>query len=68
MLDVLRDEQSVTPVDLAPQPTMDDLQQIAQQCTDSGIPTELVVAGGSRPDRPARRWPRTGSCRRRSRT
>ncbi len=44
MLDVLRDE---APGELAltPQPTLDDLHHIAQECTDSGIPTELLVDG-----------------------
>ena len=44
MLDVLRDEQSDA-LDLAPQPTTDDLEQIAQHCSDSGVPTELIVEG-----------------------
>ena len=44
MLDVLRSDQSGDR-ELAPQPTMDDLAQIVQHCTDSGIPTDLVVDG-----------------------
>ena len=44
MLDVLRSE-SHGDRGLAPQPTMDDLEHVVQHCTDSGIPTELVVDG-----------------------
>lgn len=44
MLDVLRAGQT-TGRELEPQPTMDDLGQIARLCTDSGIPTELIVDG-----------------------
>jgi len=44
MLDVLRSE-SNGDREFAPQPTMDDLDQIVQHCNDSGIPTELVVDG-----------------------
>lgn len=46
MLDVLRDGASGNR-DLAPQPTLHDLHQIAQQCTNSGVPTEVVVEGES---------------------
>lgn len=44
MLDVLRDEHPATG-ELAPGPTIDDLHQVAQHCTDSGVPTELIVSG-----------------------
>ena len=44
MLDLLRDEHPGA-LDLAPQPTVDDLRQVVQQCTDSGIPTQLMVDG-----------------------
>ncbi|MFW2336193.1 sensor histidine kinase [Ilumatobacter sp.] len=44
MLDVLRSEPNGDRA-LAPQPTMDDLAQIVQHCSDSGIPTELIVDG-----------------------
>lgn len=44
MLDVLRDEQPRNS-ELAPQPTLDDLQQVVRHCTDSGITTELNVDG-----------------------
>lgn len=44
MLDVLRDEDSGS-FELAPQPTMDDLEQVVQHCTDSGVATELVISG-----------------------
>ena len=44
MLDVLRSE-SPGDRDLAPQPTMDDLNHVVQHCADSGIPTELIVDG-----------------------
>lgn len=46
MLDVLRDESSDAR-ELAPQPGLHDLHQIAQQCTNSGVPTEVVVEGES---------------------
>lgn len=44
MLDVLREEE---PGELAltPQPTLDDLHHIARRCTESGIPTQLLVEG-----------------------
>lgn len=48
MLDVLRDEGSDNQA-LAPQPNLDDLEQVARHCTDSGVPTEVVLTG----DRPA---------------
>lgn len=48
MLGVLREEGR--PVDLAPQPTMDDVHLVVQRCIESGIPTELHV-DGDRPDR-----------------
>ena len=44
MLDLLREEHPGA-LDLAPQPTVDDLRQVVQQCTDSGIPTQLRVDG-----------------------
>jgi signal transduction histidine kinase len=48
MLGVLRDEQH--DVELAPQPTMDDLDHVVRHCVDAGIPTELIVEG-ERPPR-----------------
>lgn len=48
MLGVLRDEEHV--VDMAPQPSLGDLDQIVRHCTDSGIPTELIIRG-ERPPR-----------------
>jgi signal transduction histidine kinase len=44
MLDVLRDGRPIDSA-LAPQPTLDDLHQIVRHCTDSGIPTELIIDG-----------------------
>jgi signal transduction histidine kinase len=44
MLDLLRDEHP-SALDLAPQPTVNDLNQVVRQCTDSGIPTQLVILG-----------------------
>jgi signal transduction histidine kinase len=44
MLDVLRSESNGERA-LEPQPTMDDLTQVVQHCSDSGIPTELIVDG-----------------------
>lgn len=43
MLGVLREEGR--PVELAPQPTLDDVHQIVQRCVESGVPTELHVEG-----------------------
>lgn len=48
MLGVLRGEQH--DIELAPQPTMDDLEQVVRHCVDAGIPTELIVEG-QRPQR-----------------
>ncbi|MFP5487633.1 MAG: sensor histidine kinase, partial [Acidimicrobiia bacterium] len=48
MLGVLREEGR--PVELAPQPSMDEVHQIVQRCNESGVPTELHV-DGDRPDR-----------------
>lgn len=47
MVGVLRDD---APVELTPQPSMDDLQSIVQHCVAAGVPTSLTVVG----DRPAR--------------
>ena len=49
MLDVLRDAQPRSS-ELAPQPTLDDLEQVVRHCTDSGITTELSI-DGEPPDR-----------------
>ncbi len=43
MLGVLRSDEHV--VDMAPQPTLGDLDQIVRRCTESGIPTELIIRG-----------------------
>ena len=43
MLGVLREEGR--PVELSPSPSMDDVHQIVQRCTDSGVPTALHVEG-----------------------
>jgi signal transduction histidine kinase len=48
MLGVLREEGR--PVELAPQPSIDDVHQIVQRCVESGVPTELHVEG-QRPGR-----------------
>ena len=44
MLAVLRDEHSSS-VELSPQPTMSDLEQVVRRCSDAGVPTELVTEG-----------------------
>ena len=44
MLDLLR-EQHPGALDLAPQPTVNDLHHVVQQCSDSGIPTQLMIDG-----------------------
>lgn len=44
MLDLLREEHPAA-LDLAPQPTVDDLHNVVRQCTDSGIPTQLMIDG-----------------------
>ena len=44
MLEVLRDEHGEV-ASLTPQPNLDDLRSLARQCTESGLPTELDVAG-----------------------
>ncbi|HSJ91334.1 MAG TPA: histidine kinase, partial [Ilumatobacter sp.] len=43
MLGVLREEGR--PVELSPQPSMDDVHQVVQRCIESGVPTELHVDG-----------------------
>lgn len=43
MLGVLRDDDR--PVELAPQPSIDDVRQIVQRCNESGVQTELLVDG-----------------------
>lgn len=43
MLGVLRNDREVP--DLAPQPTLDDLGRIVQECADAGVPTELTIDG-----------------------
>ncbi len=48
MLGVLRSEEHS--IELTPQPTMDDLDQVVRHCIDSGVPTELIVKG----ERPSR--------------
>ncbi len=44
MLDLLR-EQHPAALDLAPQPTVNDLHHVVQQCSDSGMPTQLMIDG-----------------------
>ena len=44
MLGLLRDGHAAA-LDLAPQPTVNDLHHVVQQCTDSGIPTRLTIDG-----------------------
>ncbi|MDW3213605.1 MAG: sensor histidine kinase [Ilumatobacteraceae bacterium] len=44
MLDLLREAHPAA-LDLAPQPTVHDLHHVVQQCSDSGIPTELRIDG-----------------------
>ena len=44
MLDLLRDDHP-SALDLAPQPTVNDLHDVVRQCTDSGIPTQLMILG-----------------------
>jgi signal transduction histidine kinase len=44
MLDLLRDDHP-SALDLAPQPTVNDLHDVVRQCTDSGIPTQLMIMG-----------------------
>jgi signal transduction histidine kinase len=43
MLGVLREEGR--PVELAPQPSMDDVHSVVQRCIESGVPTDLQVDG-----------------------
>ena len=43
MLGVLREEGR--PVELSPQPSMDDVHAVVQRCIESGVPTELHVEG-----------------------
>lgn len=43
MLGLLREQDR--PVDLAPQPSMDDVHEVIRRCCESGIPTALVVDG-----------------------
>jgi signal transduction histidine kinase len=43
MLGVLRSDEDVP--ELSPQPTLDDLDRIVQECSDAGVPTELTVDG-----------------------
>lgn len=43
MLGVLRGDRH--DVELAPQPTMGEVDDVVRHCVDSGIPTELIVAG-----------------------
>ncbi len=53
MLGVLRNDESVGPIDqrgqLAPQPSLDDLDTIVANCADAGTPTELTITGDTRP-------------------
>jgi signal transduction histidine kinase len=44
MLDLLREDHPGA-LDLAPQPTVNDLHHVVQQCTDSGVPTQLLIDG-----------------------
>lgn len=43
MLGVLREEGR--PVELSPQPSMNDVQSIVQRCIESGVPTDLHIEG-----------------------
>lgn len=43
MLGVLREEGR--PVELSPQPSMDDVHSVVQRCVESGVPTDLYVDG-----------------------
>lgn len=52
MLGVLRNDDTVDQIDqrgdLAPQPSLDDLDTIIAHCADAGIPTELTIIGDER--------------------
>jgi len=53
MLGVLRNDESAGQLDqpgqLAPQPSLDDLETIVANCVEAGTPTELVITGDERP-------------------
>ncbi len=43
MLGVLRDQEH--DVELLPQPTIEDIEQLVRHCVDSGVDAELIIAG-----------------------
>jgi signal transduction histidine kinase len=47
MLGVLREDGG--PVELSPQPSMDDVRQVVQRCNESGVPTDLQIDGAPPP-------------------